>query len=251
MLKPLILCLQVYNWTDNPSILSGSSLLILDPHETWSREVGEPGGPLYDFVQNHQEPEMINQLSPFQCLVNDFSRPFEGTIIRLPLRTADQASRSKIVRDLERKSTEIADIKNVFEAFSSEMAEYLLFLRHISSITLKMGDEVFAEAAARKVSETKNITNTFSIDEAYQAVLVRGDRPSCDQHFVMEITFRKKEEICKSRYAVTHHMRHKSDPKLQQWSRSYKLFPWAAIASPISEVATRYFQSFSFQHSVY
>jgi hypothetical protein len=236
----------VYNWTDNPSILSGSSLLILDPHEAWSRhpDINEPGGPLWDFVQNHQETDMINQLSPFNCLVDDFSRPFEGTIIRMPLRTVEQASRSKIVGDLERKSTDIDDIKAVFESFSTEMAEYLLFLRHISSITLKIGDEVFAEARARKFSTEGDITDTFSIDEAYQTVLVRGEEKARDHQFVMEITFRKNGATSTtSRYAVTHHMQHgHPDQKLEQWSRKYKLFPWAAIASPISEVL-RTFQS--------
>jgi hypothetical protein len=230
----------VYNWTDNPSILSGSSLLILDPHEAWSRhpDINQPGGPLWDFVENRQEPDMINQLAPFNSLVGDFSCPYEGTIIRMPLRTAEQASRSKIVGDLERKSTDIEDIKTVFESFSTEMVEYLLFLRHISSITLKIGDEVFAEAVARKFSKEEDITDTFSIDEAYQTVLVRGDEKARDHQFVMEITFRKmRETSTASRYAVTHHMKHGHvDHELEQWSRNYKLFPWVAVASPISEV---------------
>ncbi|KAA8910606.1 hypothetical protein FN846DRAFT_775017 [Sphaerosporella brunnea] len=227
---------SVYNWTDNPSIISGSALLILDPHETWSRDVGEPGGPLWDFVENHQEPEMANQLAPFRCLINDFSRPYEGTIIRLPLRTAEQAARSEIVRDLERKSTGFEDIKEVFESFSTEMVEYLLFLRHISSIRLKIGNEVFAEAVARKFSLEGDITDSFTIDDAYRRVLVQGLEETRVHQFVMAITSQKDGETSTARYAVTHQMRHSHpDGELHEWSRSYKLFPWAAIACPISE----------------
>jgi len=228
---------SVYNFTDNPSILSGSSLLILDPHEAWSREVGEPGGPMYNFVESCREPEMANQLAAFGRLLPDSGSAFDGTLIRLPLRTAEQAQHSKILLDLDRPSTEINDIKTVFASFANEMADSLLLLHHVSSITLRIDDEIFAKAVSRKFDDTGDITDTFSIDVPYQSVLVRGDEPEAEIHFVTEITFQHegKEEI--SKYAVTHLMRHETgEPELGKWARKYKLFPWTAVASPISRV---------------
>ncbi|KAF8247792.1 hypothetical protein K440DRAFT_550295 [Wilcoxina mikolae CBS 423.85] len=229
---------SVYNWTDGPSILSGTSLLLLDPHESWSRDpnIGEPGGPVYDFVENAQEEVMINQLSPFKKIFTDFSRPFEGTIIRLPLRTADQAKTSKIL-DLDPKPTEIADIKEVFNSFAAEISESLLFLRNVSSITLRIGDEVFAKGIAKKYVDGEDITASFSINEPYDSVLVRGERLRRDESFLMEISFQQHGEEKASKYAITHHMRRhiEDDPKLEEWARKFKLLPWVAIASPLSQ----------------
>lgn len=229
---------SVYNFTDNPSILSGSSLLILDPHEAWSRDVGEPGGPLYDFVEDCQEQEMVNQLAAFGHLLPDHRSSFDGTLIRLPLRTMEQAKRSRILLDKDRRPTEIDDIKSIFKSFAVEMAESLLFLRHISSIILRIDDEIFAKAVARKFNSEGEITDAFSIDTPYQSVLVRGDEPRAEINFVTEIAFQLqgKEQI--SKFAVTHLMRHETgESELGKWARSYKLFPWTAIATPILEVS--------------
>lgn len=192
---------------------------------------------MYDFVENAQESVMINQLSPFKQIVTDFSRPFEGTVIRLPLRTADQAKRSKIL-DLDPKPTEIADIKEVFNSFAAEISESLLFLRNVSSITLRIGDKIFARGVAKKYVNGVDITASFSINEPYDSVLVRGEQSRRDENFLMEICFEQNGEENVSKYALTHHMRRhiENDSKLEEWARKFKLLPWVAIASPLSQV---------------
>ncbi|KAF8534251.1 hypothetical protein BDD12DRAFT_943100 [Trichophaea hybrida] len=226
---------SVYNWTDGPTILSGNSLLLLDPHHYWSLDVHQPGGPLYDFVADYADSAMANQLSPFKRHVLNFSQSFDGTVIRLPLRTAEQASKSEIIQRRDRKPTTADDIKEAFMSYATEMSESLLFLKHISSITLKIGDTVFAKAVGRKFHGAKDLTNTFSIEEPYSEVLIRGDKPHKDEQFMMEISFQKQGALHISRYAITHHMRHKvENPDLQRWARSYKLFPWTAVAFPLS-----------------
>jgi sacsin len=237
--------IKVYNWTDGPTILSGNSLLLLDPHHYWSPDVHQPGGPLYDFVADSTDPAMVNQLSPFRRHVSSFSQSFDGTVIRLPLRTAEQASRSEIIQRRDRKPTTVDDIKEAFMSYATEISESLLFLRHISSITLKIGDTVFAKAVGRKFHGAKDVTNAFSIEEPYSSVLIRGDKPQKDEQFVMEISFQKQGALHVSRYAITHHMRHKADnPELQKWARSYKLFPWVAVAFPMSYVCCRSIEVF-------
>ncbi|KAF8244236.1 hypothetical protein K440DRAFT_559411 [Wilcoxina mikolae CBS 423.85] len=234
---------SVYNWTDAPTIFSGDSLLLLDPHLRWSKDIEHPGGPLYDFVADSTNPAMVNQLSPFRRYVSSFSQFFDGTIIRLPLRTAEQALVNEIIHERDRKPTTADDIKEAFVQYAAEMSESLLFLRHISSITLKIGDTVFAKAERRKFDGANDITDAFSIEAPYSSVLIRGEEPQKDEQFVMEISFQNQGEMNVSRYAVTHHMRHKAeDPELQKWARSYKLFPWTAVAFPMS-----YNQEFSGQ----
>lgn len=195
---------------------------------------------MYDFVENAAEPDMVNQLSPFRSIVADITQSFNGSIIRLPLRTADQAKDSRIL-DLDRKPTEIAEIKDIFEGFAEELSHSLLFLRNVSSITLRIGDQIFAQATARKFRGGTDITSSLSINELYQSVLVRGEQLSKNESYVLEVSSRKNgSQATVIKYALTHHMRRHiaGNMDLEEWARTYKLLPWIAIASPLSQVRT-------------
>lgn len=83
--------MQVYNWTDAPVIVSRNHLLFLDPHHRWS-----PGGPVYDFVGNSGEAAIKNHMAAFQSVMERTDQYLAGTVIRIPLRTEEQAKESKI-----------------------------------------------------------------------------------------------------------------------------------------------------------
>lgn len=222
-----------------PSILSGDSLLILDPHFTWSREVspGDPGGPVYEFTEAPEDPDMRGQLTAFGSILKDSQNRFEGTIVRLPLRTKAQAAKSKIVPD---KSTSEREIIEVFELFSSELVESLLFLRNVHTITLRIGDDTYA-----KVESTTGASHHKAkeiINKGYLDVFVKQEKELCETDFLTDISLYRgeaadnyktgKEE--KFRYAISHHMRRAmKDEHLQKWARNQKLFPWIAIATPL------------------
>lgn len=237
-----ICVLQVYNWTDTPSILSRSSLLILDPHQTWSAspEVGQPGGPVYDFVKYSQEPKMRNQLVAFSSITQEFDSGFDGTIIRLPLRTQSQAAKSKIIDS--GKPTTGEDIIDIFRKFSGELVETLLFLKNLHTITLKIGDKEYAKAVSTTHSFSDAQGGSFdkaSINAAYKRVFVEKVGGSCSMDFVMDISLRIEENDesyndQKFKFAISHHLRQGlADNDLEKWSRSRKLFPWVAIATPL------------------
>lgn len=222
-----------------PSILSGDSLLILDPHFTWSREVspGDPGGPVYGFTEASEDPDMHGQLTAFGSILKDFKNKFSGTIVRLPLRTKSQAAKSKIVSD---KGTSEREIIEVFELFSSELVESLLFLRNIHSITLRIDNDIYAKAES-----TTGVSHHKAkeiINKGYSQVFVKQERDICEEDFLTDISLYRgeaadsyktgKEE--KFKYALSHHMRKTiKDAHLQKWARSQKLFPWIAIATPL------------------
>ncbi|CUS15647.1 unnamed protein product, partial [Tuber aestivum] len=231
---------SVYNWTDNPSILSGTSLLLLDPHKKWSSKIGFAGGPLYDFVDSHEEPEMKNQLSAFDSILKTYDTTFDGTIIRLPLRSEAQAIRSEIVED--HLSTSQKDIEDVFQLFTNELVESLLFLRNLRSITLRIDDTVFARAESTVPSETKNDRGENPVNEGYRQVLVEQSREHYESDFMMEISILRSTEPgtdpseTKVRYAISHYLRKSTgDGNLQKWARNHKLFPWVAIANPLDK----------------
>jgi sacsin len=124
---------SVYNWTDSPSVLSGRSLLLLDPHHSWSAVFTPPGGPVYDFVDDAEQPEMVNQLMPFSNVLagHDFRTPLDGTAIRLPLRTKEQALKSRICQT----SIGIQEVRELLKSFAEGFDDgYGLFLRNVREI---------------------------------------------------------------------------------------------------------------------
>lgn len=81
---------------------------------------------------------MINQLRCFSLLKNDWSHPFDGTIIRIPLRTPSQAEGSKI----SNKPTATDEILSAMDSFAAEMgSEGLLFLKSVQRIVLEADHE--------------------------------------------------------------------------------------------------------------
>lgn len=125
----LLLILQVYNWTDSPSIVSRHCFLILDPHEEWSR-----GGDVYDFVKNSANVGIQNHMAAFQTVMENPKLPLDGTIIRIPLRTVEQAKKSKI----SDRHTSVGEVREVLMKFAIEFRDSgLLFLRNIEKLTVE------------------------------------------------------------------------------------------------------------------
>lgn len=114
---------------------------MLDPHESWSKETGMPGGPAWDVVKDDCI-EVQNHMKTFGSFNDlDFSKGFDQTIIRIPLRTKDQAKMSKIVG----RATTVNDIKKAFEEFGDEMKEGgLLFLKSICKMIIRIDTNVVA-----------------------------------------------------------------------------------------------------------
>lgn len=121
--------MQVYNWTDSPSIVSRNQLLILDPHYIWSL-----GGPVYDFVEDSGNIKIQKHMSAFQTVMEHLDRKLDGTIIRIPLRTQAQAVKSKIIPDRETTASEVLD---VLRSFATEFGKNgLLFMRNIERLEI-------------------------------------------------------------------------------------------------------------------
>lgn len=82
-------------------------------------------------------PQFQHQLDAFSSVATDLSIPFNGTIVRLPLRTPGAAEKSNI----KKTSTSPEEISRLFKQFArEELYHALLFLRHISSIELREVD---------------------------------------------------------------------------------------------------------------
>ncbi|KAK3584527.1 hypothetical protein CHS0354_039261 [Potamilus streckersoni] len=93
---------SVYNLTDVPSFISGSNIVIFDPHKSHLGKAlpGSSPGMKIDFgkLKNMRMMKRLkNQFKPFENVFGyNMSCNFHGTLFRFPLRTASQAQKSEI-----------------------------------------------------------------------------------------------------------------------------------------------------------
>lgn len=187
---------------------------------------------------------MKNQLAAFSSIATNFDVEFPGTIIRLPLRTEAQAGWSEIVAD--GMCTKEDDIMEIFDKFAGELVDSILFLRNVRSITLRVDNEIFAQAQAT-ILGGGNAQAEFSVNRGYREVFVEQSRELYEADFMTEVSFHRRPENpgmaateTKVKFAVSHHLRKAcEDDGLQNWARSQKLFPWIAIASPLEVCPSR------------
>jgi len=150
---------------DLPSILSGSQIGIIDPHETFFTDKrNRRTGYSWPLKEARDAVNSIpDQFSPykgvFDCSEDVFSRgSYKGTLFRFPLRTKPS--------ELSQTLYSAEKVQTLFEGFISDAHLVLLFLQHLESIELYIRDESDAEPQA-----------TFQVRIAEESLpLVRGKR---------------------------------------------------------------------------
>ncbi|OWF36842.1 Sacsin [Mizuhopecten yessoensis] len=132
---------SVYNLTDVPSFITGTDLVIFDPHY---RNLGsavkgkEPGIKInLRSLQNQRlVRRMKNQFKPFNRVfgcdmtMGEDLHSYEGTLFRLPLRTNEQAGKSEIKDSAYSKS----DIKELLHMLMENGGNMLLFTQNVTKI---------------------------------------------------------------------------------------------------------------------
>ncbi|XP_029315235.1 LOW QUALITY PROTEIN: sacsin-like [Cottoperca gobio] len=132
----------VYHVTDVPSILSGNSLLILDPNVTHLKKhikhKTNPGIKL-DLSQKRLFHWFPGQFGPYERIFDcNFSsqslpEPYPGTLIKLPFRTEEEALKSEICEKVYHKH----DIITFQQHFTTNSQTHLLFLKNINTLSLQ------------------------------------------------------------------------------------------------------------------
>eukprot|EP00854_Cymbomonas_tetramitiformis_P005341 gene5341-6484_t len=137
----------VYHLTDVPSFVSGENIIFFDPHcQFLPRVSSSDPGKRINFVQHPLGDQYPDQFSPYCMFGNDMKRRlavtdtlgrpdnvqnrFQGTLFRFPLRTAAQASTSK----LSKQSYTPTSMRELLREFEEEAVLDMLFLKHVSSI---------------------------------------------------------------------------------------------------------------------
>ena len=125
----------VYHWTDLPSFVSSSYLVMLDPQAKFLPNVNPSNpGKIIDFIKN---PGLLNsyadQFIPYQGqYLSNWKKPFQGTLFRLPLRTPVQAHSSS----LSTRALSCANAKSLLANLQLEASAMLLFLKSVECIEI-------------------------------------------------------------------------------------------------------------------
>ncbi|XP_073710989.1 sacsin-like [Misgurnus anguillicaudatus] len=136
----------VYHVSDIPSILSGKSLLILDPNVTHLEKhilsKGNPGIKL-DLFRERLYKRFPGQFRSYEGIfdcdlsVQNINKAYNGTLIKLPFRTEEEAKKSEI-------SSKVLDEEHI-NSFKHHLTEnsqtHLLFLKSIKSLSLQIVPE--------------------------------------------------------------------------------------------------------------
>ena len=127
----------IYNLTDVPCILSGSTIMYFDPHAKYlppPASRAEPGIGIdisKKSFQKNKRNEWRDQLAPFQALMScgfDAGR-YEGTLFRAPLRGPEVQSE---IKDTWQPGTQLGH--NILQNFLDSSELYLIFLTKVRQL---------------------------------------------------------------------------------------------------------------------
>ncbi|TGO40070.1 hypothetical protein BHYA_0043g00420 [Botrytis hyacinthi] len=214
---------SVYNWTDSPSIVSGHRVQILDPHHSWSN-----GGNGYNFVEHSEDPGLKAHMSVYQSLLENAKQPFPGTIIRLPLRTVEQAKESGI----SDRNITAHEMAHVLEKFTEDFGtEGLLFMKHVVKISVisKITGLIEIEVMNKEAVQL----NKTRVNDAIVSFL-KNPFQDFDCTFEMELRYQNQNKTTKRRFIVHHSIQGNSmTEEIRKWSIAQKSLPWVAVAVPL------------------
>lgn len=125
-------------------ILSKDTLAISDPHGEFERF---PGG--VNISLKVEQDQYQDQLIAFSAALKHIPSYSEATVIRLPLRTSTEASRSRI----KPLPVTVSNIQSLYRSFiENELSVALLFLKHVMAIELweidKNGNDILVAKVA-------------------------------------------------------------------------------------------------------
>ncbi|KAJ4933385.1 hypothetical protein JOQ06_030216 [Pogonophryne albipinna] len=187
----------VYHVTDVPSILSGNSLLILDPNVTHLtkhiKHKTNPGLKL-DLSKQHLFHCFPGQFAPYERIFDCNFRsqsphePYPGTLIKLPFRTEEEAIMSEISEKVFNKQ----QIITFQQHFTNNSQTHLLFLKNINMLSLQS-----ISNNASTPPRDNEIETVFNVSKTTESTMRIPDESSVSKQQQAEKALMKLDGKCK------------------------------------------------------
>ncbi|MCJ1247903.1 hypothetical protein MMC30_005118 [Trapelia coarctata] len=172
---------------------------------------------------------MANQLRCFSLINTEWEHPFNGTVIRIPLRNTSQEKRSEI----STKEASIRDVRYSMDSFANEMGSNgLLFLRSVQRIVLSVDDQRLNEVEI--VNRHDLIEPKERLKGVLDGVMNHGDLNGGETYHEVSLRhWAATRETVKTFGVLNFVAGSVHDASLAKWAASEKLFPWVAVAAPL------------------
>lgn len=234
---------SVYHLTDLPSFVSGKYVVIFDPQGVYlpNVSIANPGKRI-EFVTSSALSLYKDQFLPYRAFGCDMKIPFAGTLFRFPLRNADQASNSKLSKQVFLEE----DISSMFVQLYEEGVFTLLFLKNVLSIEMYIWDVGIPEPRkvyscsinspnddtvwhrqallrlSRSIDSVDPVIDAFSLDFLSEAVAESHSQKRTDTFYIVQTMASATSRIGSFAAAA---------------SKNYDihLLPWASVAACISD----------------
>ncbi|XP_033990513.1 sacsin-like [Trematomus bernacchii] len=187
----------VYHVTDVPSILSGNSLLILDPNVTHLtkhiKHKTNPGLKL-DLSKQHLFHCFPGQFGPYERIFDCNFRsqsppePYPGTLIKLPFRNEEEAIMSEISEKVFNKQ----QIITFQQHFTNNSQTHLLFLKNINMLSLQS-----ISNNASTPPRDNEIETVFNVSKTTESTMRIPDESSVSKQQQAEKALMKLDGKCK------------------------------------------------------
>ncbi|KAG0589167.1 hypothetical protein KC19_1G000400 [Ceratodon purpureus] len=237
---------SVYHFTDIPGFVSGSNLVMFDPHVRNLPGVtpSHPGLKI-SFVGRGLLEQFPDQLQPYLLFGCDLQRPYPGTLFRFPLRTEKTAINSEIKQGAYSPN----DVVELFWSFKSSAEEAMLFLRNVASISVYVRDDLDQDMQLLYQVKRPGTTMQSSV---YEFVRGSPQNPTDKEQFYAKLTKTPDLRLPKECEPIEILLTTAGVQQSQKWlistamgggrarnkaialeNRSCGFIPWAGIAAPL------------------
>ncbi|OQS01509.1 hypothetical protein ACHHYP_00661 [Achlya hypogyna] len=235
---------SVYHITDLPSIVSGDSLVMFDPHARYvpNATALQPGIKI-NFMNSNVVTQFPDQFAPYDLFECAFTERYHGTLFRFPFRTAETQSEIKATAYSEE------DMRDILRRFQATLAATMLFLRHVEHIAVylktdpALPPQLLYEASVPP--RPPSALDAFGTKEAFYRDLQRQVAPSV-QHHVLTVTLSDATATTVETYLIAIGIGVGEAKAMALEHRELKLIPYVGIAARLDVLPTLEGRAFCF-----
>lgn len=187
----------VYHWTELPSFISDRYLVMLDPQARFLPNVNPSNpGKIVNWVDNKAIFNAYSdQFAPYTMPGMNWTKPFQGTLFRLPLRTPEQAQSSF----LSKRAISDVDVSGIIHNLIMEATTMLLFLRNVEKIEIQEWHDGASEPLQLYSCEVNGVSTGLRAKRSFDMVLGRNRGANVDpskivcEDYSLEIKILRKD----------------------------------------------------------
>lgn len=168
-------------------------------------------------------------MQAYTSIMDDLKHPLAGTIIRIPLRTKQQATVSEIMEN----EVTVEEVRKVLADFAMEFGDSgLLFMRNIE--TLRVETTSGMNTTIHMVNKSTLRSTRLLIKDALKAASSQENAQAFSHCLDIQIERSTMDERVNTTYAVQHQINARpGNRELSTWMQKQKINPWVAIAAPL------------------